>query len=135
MRPKLPAVKDRAWVRNPVDHFILAQLEANGLKPAAEADRRTLARRLSLDLDEHYSNVTVSDIPGPPGPLYCAGGSIDELWPLATLMPRHAARVVVISYAGTLFFGITVDPAVIGDSRPIAEGIERAASELCAPVA
>jgi hypothetical protein len=50
-------------------------------------------------------------------------------------MPQHAARVVVISYAGTLFFGITVDPAVIGDSRPIAEGIERAASELCAPVA
>jgi WS/DGAT/MGAT family acyltransferase len=93
------------------------------------------ARRLSLDLDEHYSNVTVSDIPGPPGPLYCAGGRIDELWPLATLMPQHAARVVVISYAGTLFFGITVDPAVIGDSRPIAEGIERAASELCAPVA
>jgi mono/diheme cytochrome c family protein len=49
-RPPLPRVKDRAWVRNPIDAFILAQLEARGLKPAPEADRRTLARRLALDL-------------------------------------------------------------------------------------
>jgi mono/diheme cytochrome c family protein len=49
-RPALPAVRDAAWVRNPVDRFILAKLEAAGLRPAPEADRRTLARRLSLDL-------------------------------------------------------------------------------------
>ncbi len=50
VRPALPAVKNSNWVRNPIDAFILAQLEANGLEPAPEADRRTLARRLSLDL-------------------------------------------------------------------------------------
>ncbi len=49
-RPEPPAVKDVGWVRTPVDRFILAKLEAAGLKPAPEADRRTLARRLSLDL-------------------------------------------------------------------------------------
>jgi hypothetical protein len=49
-RPTLPAVKDTAWVKNPIDRFILAKLETAGLKPAPEADRRTLARRLSLDL-------------------------------------------------------------------------------------
>ncbi len=49
-KPALPAVRDTAWVRNPIDRFVLAKLEANGLKPAPEADRRTLARRLSLDL-------------------------------------------------------------------------------------
>jgi len=49
-RPKPPAVKHEAWVRNPIDRFILARLEAEGLGPAAEADRRTLARRLSLDI-------------------------------------------------------------------------------------
>ncbi len=49
-RPPLPTVKNAAWVRNPVDAFILAKLEQNGLEPAPEADRRTLARRLSLDL-------------------------------------------------------------------------------------
>src|SRR5262245_42000181 len=49
-RPQPPAVKNEAWIRNPVDRFILADLEKFGLQPAAEADRRTLARRLSLDL-------------------------------------------------------------------------------------
>jgi hypothetical protein len=49
-RPELPAVKNTAWVRNPVDRFILAELEKRGLQPAPEADRRTLARRLSFDL-------------------------------------------------------------------------------------
>jgi hypothetical protein len=50
VRPPLPPVRDAAWVRNPIDVFILARLEAAGLSPAVEADRRTLARRLSLDL-------------------------------------------------------------------------------------
>jgi len=49
-RPTPPAVKNEAWVRNPIDRFILSALEARGLTPAPEADRRTLARRLSLDL-------------------------------------------------------------------------------------
>src|SRR5579862_1634882 len=43
-RPPLPPVKDAKWVRNPIDAFILAKLESAGLKPAPEADRRTLAR-------------------------------------------------------------------------------------------
>jgi len=49
-RPTPPAVADEAWVRNPVDRFVLAKLAEKGLKPAPEADRRTLARRVSLDL-------------------------------------------------------------------------------------
>jgi hypothetical protein len=49
-RPQPPTVKNKAWVRNPIDAFVLAGLEARGLTPAPEADRRTLARRLSLDL-------------------------------------------------------------------------------------
>ncbi|MDB6123080.1 MAG: Protein of unknown function (DUF1553)/Protein of unknown function (DUF1549)/Planctomycete [Pedosphaera sp.] len=50
VRPIVPKVHDRRWVRNPIDNFILARLEQEGLKPAPEADRRTLARRVSLDL-------------------------------------------------------------------------------------
>jgi hypothetical protein len=49
-RSPLPAVKNAAWVRNPIDQFILAGLEKEGLAPAPEADKRTLARRVSLDL-------------------------------------------------------------------------------------
>ncbi|HWF47554.1 MAG TPA: DUF1549 domain-containing protein, partial [Bryobacteraceae bacterium] len=50
VRPPVPEVKDASWVRNPIDAFILAKLEANGLQPAPEADRRTLIRRVTLDL-------------------------------------------------------------------------------------
>ena len=50
VRPAIPAVKNAGWGRNPIDAFVLAKLEAVGLTPAPEADRRTLARRLSLDL-------------------------------------------------------------------------------------
>ena len=50
VRPQVPPVKNPGWIRNPIDAFVLAKLEAVGLGPAPEADRRTLARRLSLDL-------------------------------------------------------------------------------------
>ena len=49
-RPDSPAVADEAWVRNPLDQFVLARLEAAQLPPAPEADRRTIARRVALDL-------------------------------------------------------------------------------------
>src|SRR3954454_7605409 len=49
-RPVPPAVHRQNWVRNPIDRFVLARLEAEGLAPAAEADRATLIRRLTFDL-------------------------------------------------------------------------------------
>ena len=49
-RPNIPPIRDSSWVRNPIDNFILARLEHEGIKPSAEADRNTLLRRVSLDL-------------------------------------------------------------------------------------
>src|SRR5262245_48180113 len=45
-----PGVKNAAWVRNPIDAFVAARHEAEGLSPADEAPPRVLIRRLSLDL-------------------------------------------------------------------------------------
>ena len=50
VRPALPAVRNRAWIRNEIDHFVLARLEQAGLQPAPEADRATLLRRVTFDL-------------------------------------------------------------------------------------
>jgi len=49
-RPAVPGVRTEGWVRNPVDRFILARLEGEGLRPSGEADRGAWLRRVSLDL-------------------------------------------------------------------------------------
>ena len=48
--PAIPDVKDASWVKNPVDAFVLAQLEGKGLRPAPVADKRTLIRRITYNL-------------------------------------------------------------------------------------
>jgi hypothetical protein len=50
VKAALPAVKNQKWVRTPLDAFILARLESEGLSPSAEADPTTLLRRVTLDL-------------------------------------------------------------------------------------
>jgi len=49
-RPDVPPVSNAAWVRNPIDAFVLARLDRERLKPATEADKVTLIRRVTLDL-------------------------------------------------------------------------------------
>ena len=50
VRPPVPDVSNRTWARNPIDNFVLARLEKEGIKPAPEAPRETLLRRAALDL-------------------------------------------------------------------------------------
>jgi hypothetical protein len=49
-RPSEPAVRLASWPRNPIDRFVLAELERNQLTPSPEADKATLLRRVTLDL-------------------------------------------------------------------------------------
>jgi len=49
-KPPIPTVKDSARVRNPIDNFVFAKLEARGLSPARPAEKRILIRRATLDL-------------------------------------------------------------------------------------
>jgi Protein of unknown function (DUF1553)/Protein of unknown function (DUF1549)/Planctomycete cytochrome C len=50
VKPPVPDVKDKDWVKTPVDAFIVAKLEENGMKPSPMADKRTLIRRATFDL-------------------------------------------------------------------------------------
>ena len=50
VRPAIPRVNAVSWPRNPIDNFVLQRLEKEGLSPSPEADKRTLIRRVTLDL-------------------------------------------------------------------------------------
>src|SRR5205085_7610326 len=50
VRHDLPAVKNSAWPKNPIDQFALARMEAEGLAPSPDAERAILLRRVNLDL-------------------------------------------------------------------------------------
>jgi mono/diheme cytochrome c family protein len=66
----VPAVADPAWCKTPVDNFVLARLEENGIKPNPEADKYTLIRRATFDLtglpptEEEVQRFLVDDSPG-----------------------------------------------------------------------
>jgi len=49
-KPAIPSVSDPAWCRNPIDNFVLARLEDNGMKPNPPADKHALIRRVTFDL-------------------------------------------------------------------------------------
>jgi len=49
-KPALPTVQNTGWIKNPVDRFVLAKLEANGMTPNVAADKPTLIRRIYFDL-------------------------------------------------------------------------------------
>jgi mono/diheme cytochrome c family protein len=87
-RPPVPAVKGRAWVRNPIDAFVLAALEAKGLRPSPPADRRTLIRRVTFDL--HGLPPTPEEIDAfvnDPGPL-----AYERLVERLLASPRYGER-------------------------------------------
>jgi len=48
--PGVPVAATKGWAKNPIDAFVLAKLEAEGLKPSTEAERYALARRVAVDL-------------------------------------------------------------------------------------
>jgi mono/diheme cytochrome c family protein len=50
VKPELPQVRNKDWVRNPIDRFVLSELERRGLEPAPESELRTLIRRVCYDL-------------------------------------------------------------------------------------
>ena len=50
LKSPLPAIKDKSWVKNEIDYFVLRAMEDQGLEPSEEASREKLLRRLSLDL-------------------------------------------------------------------------------------
>jgi diacylglycerol O-acyltransferase / wax synthase len=76
-------------------------------------------------------NITVTNVPGPPMPLYALGARMREIWPLVPLAAEHSVGVAIVSYDGHLFFGLVADRGV-DDLDVVARGLRRGLEELAA---
>lgn len=75
-------------------------------------------------------NVTITNVPGPPQPLYALGSQLREILPLVPLFAGHTLGIAIVSYAGTLVFGLNADAHAVADLDVLVEGLEAALTEL-----
>ncbi len=75
-------------------------------------------------------NLTVTNVPGPPLPLYAFGARMEEVLPLVPLAADHSVGVAVVSYDGKIFFGLNGDERSTPDLDVLADGIDSALQGL-----
>lgn len=75
-------------------------------------------------------NVTVTNVPGPPAPLYAFGSRMREVWPLVPIAASHAVGIAVISYDGELFFCVNADRDSVADLAVLHDGMLNSLREL-----
>lgn len=75
-------------------------------------------------------NVVVSNVPGPPMPLYFAGARVAKYWPLSIIQHSLGVNITVVSYAGALGFGVTTASDAVPRPRQLAEAIVAAYEQL-----
>ena len=88
-----------------------------------------MARLLSRSIP---MNLVITNIPGPPVPLFVGGGSVLEAYPYVEVIDGEGLTIAVVSYEDALHFGLTSDRDVIPDLQVLAEGIEKAMRNLAA---
>lgn len=87
-------------------------------------------RTLTMAPPVGVPTATISNVPGPPMPLYTAGARMESMYPMSVLVPGNGLNITVVSYMGNMDFGFTCDPDLIPDPWYLAEGVEKALATL-----
>lgn len=87
-----------------------------------------VAHRLASN--PHVFALSISNVRGPSGELYLAGGRIREFYSLAEIAPHHALRVSAGSFGGRMAIGLCADADAVPDLTLLADGMENALDEL-----
>jgi diacylglycerol O-acyltransferase / wax synthase len=104
------------------------------LLDAADALPAGVARMLTRALDrQRFVNLVVTNVPGPPVPLYLAGSRMIEAYPVVPLTAHLPVGVAVLSYDGVLTITLTADDGACPDVDVFAAGIERSLAQLGVP--
>lgn len=75
-------------------------------------------------------NVTITNVPGPQVPLYALGARMRNVLPLVPLAADHVIGISIVSYDGSLTFGLIADRDEVPDLKTLADGIETSLAEL-----
>ena len=78
------------------------------------------------------ANLIVSNIPGPPIPLYQSGAKVLGLFAASVLLANGALNITLMSYNGRIDFGLTVDPDIVPEPQRLADAIPQALADLLA---
>jgi len=138
MRGPLPV-----YVRDPVARLRVVRQAMDGLKESKQAvgaatlaavnnlaPPTILAQASRLNFSTRLFNLIVTNIPGPQLPLYVLGRQLRDLFPIAFLPENHALAIAIMSYNGSIDYGLLGDYDALADIGLIAEGIEASLQEL-----
>jgi hypothetical protein len=100
----------------------------------ARASRSMLELSPRLGINPPY-NVVISNVPGPPIDIYCAGARLEALYPLSIITDGAGINVTVMSYRDSIDIGITADREQTPDVQVIADGMAAALADLLAATA
>ncbi len=78
------------------------------------------------------ANVVISNVPGPPMPLYAAGARMATYWPMSIVEHGVGLNITVMSYAGTMGFGFTAAHCAVPDASELVRALHEALDELVA---
>jgi WS/DGAT/MGAT family acyltransferase len=138
MRGPLPV-----YVEDPVERLRVVRESMAGVKESKQAlgaeviagledfaPPTLLAQASRLNFSTRLFNVIVTNVPGPQFPLYLLGRELQELLPVAFLPQNHALAIAIMSYNGTVEFGLLADYDAMPDVAAIGEAIRGSLDEL-----
>jgi WS/DGAT/MGAT family acyltransferase len=138
MRGPLPV-----YIKDPVARLRFVRQAMDGLKESKQAvgaaalarvnnlaPPTILAQASRLNFSTRLFNLIVTNIPGPQMPLYVLGRELQDLFPLAFLPQNHALAVAIMSYHGSLDYGLLADYDALPDIDVIADGLDASLHEL-----
>jgi WS/DGAT/MGAT family acyltransferase len=133
----LPVDEDDPLARLDRIHSITSELKGSGYVDGAQAIIRIAdgITPLAVPLTQFVSrqipmNLVITNIPGPPVPLYLLGARVLRTYPYVEVIDNEGLTIAVVSYDNRLYFGITSDRDVVPDLGRVAAGIETGFAEL-----
>jgi len=129
---ELPVTETDPLVRLELVHERCAEAKGSGVVDGAElmmnlsdgvpALAPTLTRLLTRQIP---MNLVITNVPGPPMPLYMGGARILRTYPYVEVLDNEGLTIAVVSYVGQLFFGVTGDRDLLPDLDLVSGGIEK----------